>query len=79
MIATFQISTCLYNDREMRAIWDNASGEWRFSVPVNPLFAHAMYLKEDIEKTGTGTEDMIAQCTDWGIAAPEWIEDDEDS
>ena len=48
------------------------------SIPVNPLLARAMYLKGYIEKTGTGTEDMIAKCADWGIPAPEWIEDDDD-
>ena len=48
------------------------------SVPVNPLLARAMYLKGYIEKAGTGTEDMISKCADWGIPAPEWIEDDDD-
>ena len=48
------------------------------SVPVNPLLARAMYLKGYIEKSGTGTEDMIAKCSDWGIPAPEWYEDDVD-
>ena len=48
------------------------------SMPVNPLLARAMYLKGYIEKAGTGTEDMIAKCADWGIPAPEWIEDDDD-
>ena len=46
------------------------------SVPVNPLLARAMYLKGYIEKAGTGTEDMIAKCTDWGIPAPEWSEEE---
>ena len=40
--------------------------------------ARAMYLKGYIEKTGTGTEDMIAKCAEWGVAAPEWIEEDDD-
>ena len=48
------------------------------SVPVNPLLARAMYLKGYIEKSGTGTEDMIAKCKEWGIPAPEWTEDDAD-
>ena len=48
------------------------------SMPVNPFLARAMYLKGYIEKAGTGTEDMIAKCVDWGIPAPEWIEDDDD-
>jgi ATP-dependent DNA helicase RecG len=37
-----------------------------------------MYLKGYIEKSGTGTEDMIAKCKEWGIPAPEWTEDDAD-
>ena len=48
------------------------------SIPVNPFLARAMYLKGYIEKAGTGTEDMIAKCADWGIPAPEWFEDDDD-
>ena len=48
------------------------------SVPVNPLLARAMYLKGYIEKSGTGTEDMIAKCREWGIPAPAWTEDDAD-
>lgn len=48
------------------------------SVPVNPLLARAMYLKGYIEKSGTGTEDMIAKCAVWGIPVPEWLEDDDD-
>lgn len=48
------------------------------SMPVNPFLARAMYLKGYIEKAGTGTEDMIAKCAEWGIPAPEWIEDDDD-
>ena len=32
-----------------------------------------------IEKAGTGTEDMIAKCEEWGIPAPEWIEEDADN
>ena len=46
------------------------------SVPVNPLLARAMYLKGYIEKAGTGTEDMIAKCREWGIPAPEWREEE---
>ena len=48
------------------------------SVPVNPLLARAMYLKGYIEKSGTGTGDMIAKCASWGVPAPEWYEDDAD-
>ena len=31
-----------------------------------------MYLKGAIEKTGTGTEDMVKQCRSWGLADPEF-------
>ena len=48
------------------------------SVPVNPLLARAMYLKGYIEKSGTGTGDMIAKCASWGVPVPEWYEDDPD-
>ena len=48
------------------------------SVPVNPLLARAMCLKDYIEKSGTGTGDMIAKCASWGVPAPEWYEDDPD-
>ena len=48
------------------------------SVPVNPLLARAMYLKGYIEKSGTGTGDMIAKCASWGVPAPEWYADDPD-
>ena len=37
-----------------------------------------MYLKGYIEKSGTGTGDMIAKCASWGVPAPEWYEDDPD-
>ena len=37
-----------------------------------------MYLKGYIEKSGTGTGDMIAKCANWGVPAPEWYEDDPD-
>ena len=40
--------------------------------------ARAMYLKGYIEKSGTGTGDMIAKCASWGVPAPEWYEDDPD-
>lgn len=33
-----------------------------------------MYLKGAIEKTGTGTEDMVKQCRSWGLADPEFTD-----
>ena len=48
------------------------------SMPVNPLLARAMYLRGYIEQTGTGTEDMIAKCREWGVPRPSWTLDDGD-
>ena len=42
------------------------------SLPPNELLALPMYLKGAIEKTGTGTEDMVKQCRSWGLADPEF-------
>ena len=33
-----------------------------------------MYLKGAIEKTGTGTEDMVKQCRNWGLPDPEFTD-----
>ena len=48
------------------------------SMPVNPLLARAMYLRGYIERTGTGTEDMIAKCREWGVPRPSWTLEDGD-
>lgn len=42
------------------------------SLPPNELLAIPMYLKGAIEKTGTGTEDLVKQCRSWGLADPEF-------
>ena len=34
-----------------------------------------MYLKGYIEKSGTGTEDMIEKCREWGLRDPVFNED----
>lgn len=44
------------------------------SLPPNELLALPMYLKGAIEKTGTGTEDMVKQCRSWGLADPEFTD-----
>ena len=46
-------------------------------VPVQERKADGLY-KCYIEKSGTGTGDMIAKCASWGVPAPEWYEDDPD-
>lgn len=48
------------------------------SLPVNPLLAQAMFLRGYIEKAGTGTEDMIAKCREWGVDIPVWEMEDDD-
>ena len=48
------------------------------SLPVNPLLAQAMFLRGYIEKAGTGTEDMIAKCREWGVDIPIWEMEDAD-
>ena len=46
-------------------------------VPAQERKADGVY-KGYIEKSGTGTGDMIAKCASWGVPAPEWYEDDPD-
>lgn len=45
------------------------------SIPVNPLLANAMFLMGYVERAGTGTEDIIVKCKDWGLSAPVWEDD----
>ena len=45
------------------------------SIPVNPLLANVMFLMGYIERAGTGTEDIIDKCKDWGLSAPVWEDD----
>ena len=45
------------------------------SIPVNPLLANAMFLMGYVERAGTGTEDIIDKCRDWGLSAPVWEDD----
>lgn len=42
------------------------------SIPRNPLIAEPLYLAHYIEKAGTGTLDMIAQCRDAGLPEPDF-------
>ena len=46
------------------------------SIPANPLIAETMYLNGYIEKIGTGTEDMIKRCTDYGLKEPSFQQGD---
>ena len=40
------------------------------SVPKNPLIADQFFLIKFIEKWGTGTNEMIRKCLDWGLPEP---------
>lgn len=45
------------------------------SLPPNELLAKPMYLKGYIEKTGTGTGDVIDYCRQWKLLPPEFVEE----
>ncbi len=40
------------------------------SIPRNPLIAKCFFLIKFIEQWGTGTNDMIAACINWGLPEP---------
>ena len=42
------------------------------SLPGNPLLAESMYLLRYIERTGTGTVDMVRRCVEAGLRKPEF-------
>ena len=46
------------------------------SIPANPLIAETMYLNGYIEKVGTGTEDLIRRCNDFGLREPSFQQGD---
>ncbi len=43
------------------------------SFPANPLLANALYLSDYIQKTGSGTLEMIKQCRAQGAQEPEFV------
>ncbi|GAI08359.1 unnamed protein product, partial [marine sediment metagenome] len=43
------------------------------SFPANPLLANALYLSDYIQKTGSGTLEMIKQCRAQGAPEPEFV------
>ena len=45
------------------------------SIPRNPLIAEPFFLTRYIEKAGTGTLDMIEQCSRAGLSTPEFRQD----
>ncbi len=40
------------------------------SIPVNPLVAQMLFLTKDIEKWGTGTNDIVKDCVNHGLPEP---------
>ena len=48
--------------------------EMHSSEPTNPVIAHPLFLTGYIEHLGTGTTDMIADCAEYGLRAPEFIQ-----
>lgn len=47
------------------------------SLPTNPLLADPMYWNGYIEKVGTGTEDIINKCRDYGLKTPEFYQEED--
>ena len=47
------------------------------SLPTNPLLADPMYWNGYIEKVGTGTEDIINKCRDYGLKTPEFHQEED--
>ena len=47
------------------------------SLPTNPLLADPMYWNGYIEKVGTGTEDIINKCRDYGLKTPEFCQEED--
>lgn len=47
------------------------------SLPTNPLLADPMYWNGYIEKVGTGTEDIISKCKDYGLKTPEFHQEED--
>ena len=45
------------------------------SIPRSPRIAEPLFLARYIEKAGTGTLDMISQCAQAGLPAPEFRQD----
>ena len=47
------------------------------SIPANPLLADPMYWNGYIEKVGTGTEDIINKCCEYGLKTPEFYQEED--
>ena len=47
------------------------------SIPANPLLAESLYLYGTIERMGTGTEEIVKQCSKMGLRKPLFVQDTE--
>ena len=47
------------------------------SLPANPLLADPMYWNGYIEKVGTGTEDIVNKCCEYGLKTPEFYQEED--
>ena len=47
------------------------------SLPANPLLADPMYWNGYIEKVGTGTEDIINKCREYGLKTLEFYQEED--
>lgn len=47
------------------------------SLPANPLLADPMYWNGYIEKVGTGTEEIINKCREYGLQTPDFYQDED--
>lgn len=47
------------------------------SMPTNPLIADPMYWCGYIEKLGTGTEDILKKCSEYGLKRPDFHQDED--
>ena len=47
------------------------------SLPANPLLADPMYWNGYIEKVGTGTEDIINKCKEYGLKTPKFCQEED--
>ena len=48
--------------------------EMHSSEPTNPVIAHPLFLAGYIEHLGTGTTDMIADCEEYGLRSPNFVQ-----
>ena len=56
---------------------DFNNGATHKSLPNNPLLADPMYWNGYIEKVGTGTEDILKKCKEYGLKEPEFQQEED--